>query len=148
VSRYRARLSGPLLDRLDLHVDVPALTFAEIHGAKRGESSAAVRERVIAARAIQQDRQGCPNAAIHPAELRRLVKLETSASALLQGAVDRLGLSGRAHDRVLQVGLTIRDLSRPSVQVPVVLGTDEIAEALAYRRLDRRVAQVVAPGAS
>lgn len=127
---------------------MPALSFSEIHADKRGESSAVVRERVIAARDVQVRRQGAPNAALRPAELQRLVRLSDDARALLQVAVDRMGLSGRAHDRVLQVALTVRDLGRPATKTPVTLGAEEIGEALAYRRIDRRPASVVLPEAS
>jgi magnesium chelatase family protein len=132
-------------------VDVPALAFSEIHAGRRGESSAAVRERVVAARELQLRRQGAPNAGLHPSGLRRLVRLSSAAEALLQVAVDRMGLSGRAHDRVLQVALTIHDLARPSTKpppAPITLGSDEIAEALGYRRVDRRPPQVELPEAS
>ena len=129
-------------------MDVPALSFSEIHADKRGESSAVVRERVIAAREVQVRRQGAANAALRPAELQRLVRLSDEASSLLQVAVDRMGLSGRAHDRVLQVALTVRDLGRPTTKTPLTLDAEEIGEALAYRRIDRRPASVVLPEAS
>jgi magnesium chelatase family protein len=143
VARYAARVSGPLLDRLDLQVDVPSLSFDEISSATHAESSAAVRERVIAARAFQLQRWSCLNARLPPAQLRAGVRLTSSARKLLAHAVDRLGVSGRAHDRVLQVALTLRDLGdavavRDASMAPVELDESHVAEALAYRALERR----------
>src|SRR6185295_14083166 len=106
VERYRGRVSGPLLDRLDLQVEVPALTFEELSGTSDGETTASVRERVIAARNVQL-RRGRLNAHLGPTDLRRRVRLSEAARTLLQHAVDRMGLSGRAHDRVLKLALTI-----------------------------------------
>jgi magnesium chelatase family protein len=140
VARYRRRISGPLVDRLALHVEVPALTFDDLHGPTSGESSAVVRARVARARTIQATRQGRPNAHLSPRQLRATVRLAESARRLLAHAVDRLGISGRAHDRVLQVALTLHDLEpRAGTSQPVTLAPDHVAEAIAYRRLDRNL---------
>jgi magnesium chelatase family protein len=141
IARYRSRLSGPLLDRLDLRVDVPSVTFEELSSHAPGESSASVRSRVCAAREAQLARQGSANARVEPARLRASLRLTRPAKALLERAVDRFGLSARAHDRALRVALTIKDLgdvARGSACLswPVELGEAEVGEALSYRQVD------------
>jgi magnesium chelatase family protein len=135
VRRYRGRVSGPLLDRLDLHVEIPALAYDELAAASPGEPSAAVALRVLAARRRQQARQGRPNGALPGAQVRELVELEPAARALLRHAIDELGFSARAHDRVLRLALTIRDLA--GGEGPATLDEACLAEALAYRFTDR-----------
>ena len=146
VRRYRGRVSGPLLDRLDLHVELPALAYDELAGTAPGESSAVVAARVLAARRRQQERQGLPNAALSGPRVRELVSLVPAARALLRHAIDKLGFSARAHDRVLRLALTIRDLAAaesggadPSVEPGAGERLDEaaVAEALSYRFSDR-----------
>jgi magnesium chelatase family protein len=131
IERYRRRISGPLLDRIDLHADVPALAYAEIAGPP-GERSAAVAARVQAARERQARRapEGgtAANASLDTARLRAAARLEEGAVALLATAVDRLGLTGRAHDRVLKVALTIADLAGAER-----IGSGHLAEALQFR---------------
>jgi magnesium chelatase family protein len=131
IEAYRARISGPLLDRIDLHADVPALSYAEL-SAPPGESSAAVARRVHAARERQAARSpggaDVPNAALDAARLRATVKLDGAAVHLLATAVDRLGLTGRSHDRVLKVALTIADLGEAER-----VGAPHLAEALQFR---------------
>jgi len=110
VERYRARISGPLLDRIDLHVAVPALAEGELAEAKPGENTAKVRERVLHARARQMERQGKANAALTNAELEEACKAEPTAKALLRQAGSQHGLSARAYHRVQCVARTIADL--------------------------------------
>jgi magnesium chelatase family protein len=129
VDRYRARLSGPLLDRIDLLVEVPAQHSAELLATPRGETTAVVAERVDEARAWQQARQGVCNAALDAARLQDAAQVDDAALRFLQAAADRLGWSGRAIHRVLKVARTIADLAAcPRI------GVAHIAEAVQYRR--------------
>lgn len=131
LGRYRRKVSGPLLDRIDLHVEVPALPSADLTSAEPPEPSARVRERVVAARARQAARTGDArhtNAALTPARLRATAALHPDAAALLARAMDRLGLSARGHQRVLRVARTIADLEGSEVT-----GPPQVAEALRYR---------------
>jgi magnesium chelatase family protein len=135
VSRYQRRISGPLLDRLDLFVDVPRVEFAELTGAPTGERSAAVQARVVEARARQLERlRETPyvtNAEMGPLEVRRFCQesLAPDAQPLLAAAAERLGLSARAFHRVLKVARTIADLAGADR-----IETTHVAEAVQYRR--------------
>lgn len=138
VERYRSRISGPLLDRIDLHVEVPAVTLRELRGSS-GETTAEVAARVAAARAVQLDRFGPQvatpnNAALRPDELRRFCRLDEAGRSLLDRAFEKLGLSARALDRVLKVARTIADLGGSGE-----IRAAHVAEAIQYRSLDRRV---------
>lgn len=130
--RYQGRLSGPLLDRIDLHVQVESLDADELYSVTERETSAEVRLRVEAARGIQRSRNPpgvSSNARLSGPDVRRIARLDPSAGAVLREAVDTLPLSGRAHDRVLKVAQTIADLDRcPQIRVT------HLAEALAYRQ--------------
>ncbi len=137
VLRYRSRVSGPLLDRIDLHVPVASVSFHDLQGSERGPMSPGIRARVVAARKIQEDRfrsvagVHC-NGQMGPRQLRRFCRVHRSVVRLLQRAVDDLGLSARAYHRILKVARTIADLSgdrRVSHQ--------HVAEAIQYRTLDR-----------
>lgn len=110
VARYQGRVSGPLLDRLDLHIDVPPVDLSTLASNAVGESSAVVAVRVAAARARQMERQGKPNAQLEPGELQQMVRLDDNGRALMIRAMERLGLSGRGYDRVRRVARTIADL--------------------------------------
>lgn len=129
VARYHARLSGPLLDRIDVMLEVPALTADELHSATPGEASAAVRRRVLAARECQQARQQCANAQLAGRALTRHCPLDDAARALLGRAIERLGLSARGHDRILRVARSIADLAGAAV-----IDRVHLAEAIQYRR--------------
>jgi magnesium chelatase family protein len=129
VLRYQGRLSGPLLDRIDIQVEVPSVKAAELMGAPDGEASAAIAARVHAARARQQDRQGVTNAELPVAELERHGTLDATSRDLLQRAAVHLGWSGRGLHRVQKLARTIADLH----------GSDNIrsihiAEAMQWRR--------------
>lgn len=135
VSRYQHRVSGPLLDRFDLFAEVPRVEYAELTGAPTGERSEVVRERVIAARAMQADRlastASMANAEMDPVEVRQHCqeRLEDDARPLLASATERLGLSARSFHRVLKVSRTIADLDQSET-----IGTKHLAEAIQYRR--------------
>ncbi len=136
VERYRARISGPMLDRIDVQVEVPAVAFSDLSGKARGEPSAAMRARVEAARHVQQERSAgrgsFTNAEIPPRDLERLTKMSSEAASLLERAMNRLSLSARAYTRILKVARTIADLDGAKDIEPV-----HIAEAIQYRSLDR-----------
>lgn len=138
VERYLARISGPLLDRIDIHVEVPAVEYRELSGRRPGEGSEAIRERVARAREIQRERLagriGCfANAHMRPRDIRELCRLGSGADALLRSAITRLGLSARAYHRVLKIARTLADL-----EAKQDIGTAHVAEAIQYRTLDRQ----------
>jgi magnesium chelatase family protein len=128
IERYQGRISGPLIDRMDLFVDVPRLTREELRGQEPGEPSKLVRERVSRAREAQTDRQGVPNCSLSGRMLRAACELRGDAEALFSRAIDRMGLSGRGHDRVLRVARTVADLSGEKD-----IAVEHLAEALNYR---------------
>ena len=139
IQNYLGRISGPLLDRIDLHIEVPQVKFREISDAKTGEASAAVRERVIAARKRQQKRYTgkakitC-NARMGARELKAHCGIDTATLELLKFAMADLNLSARAYDRILKVARTIADLAGAEN----IIG-DHVSEAIQYRSLDRRL---------
>jgi magnesium chelatase family protein len=132
VDRYAGRLSGPLRDRLDLAVEVPALPATDLTSAAEGESSAVVRARVEAARTRQQERANAAgmavNARLSPRAVRRACALDAAGERLLRQAADRLGLTARAFDRILRVARTIADLDHADG-----VRRDHLAEALQFR---------------
>jgi magnesium chelatase family protein len=139
VQRYLSRLSGPLLDRIDLHVEVPAVRYRELSDRRLAESSAAIRERVTAARSVQHARfRGRPglfaNAHMRPREIREFCRIGEGSDALLRQAINRLGFSARAYHRVLKIARSIADLEGS----PGIV-TAHVAEAIQYRSLDRLI---------
>jgi len=139
IQRYLGRISGPLLDRIDLHIEVPSVKFREISGDRTGETSAQIRERVVAARSRQharfkhKPRITC-NARMGTRELKEFCELDESTKELLQNAMADLNLSARAYDRILKVARTIADLAG----VGKIL-SDHVSEAIQYRSLDRQL---------
>ncbi len=137
VQRYLARISGPLLDRIDIHVEVPAVKYKELASTLHGETSAEIRVRVMQARERQQQRYKdlkhvfC-NAHMGPREIRSFCKIDNESQELLRVAINKLGFSARAYDRILKVGRTIADLAANENIQP-----DHISEAIQYRSLDR-----------
>lgn len=136
IEKYRSRISGPLLDRIDIHVDVPAVAYRDLAGKSSAEPSAAIRKRVGSARGIQNerfsaDRIGC-NAQMDSRHLKRHCVTDAACNRLLENAVDKLGLSARAYSRVLKIARTIADLENCTA-----IGPSHIAEAVQYRSLDR-----------
>jgi magnesium chelatase family protein len=134
INRYRSRISGPLLDRIDMHVEVPRQPLQINQDTPtREEPSEAIRNRVIEAREIQIERQGCTNQALQGLRTEEVARPDKHGNALLHRAIEKLGLSMRAYHRILKVARTIADLeASPRVE------TAHISEAIGYRRLDRR----------
>jgi magnesium chelatase family protein len=138
IQRYISKISGPLLDRIDIHIDVPAVNYKEMRSGSEPESSTRILERVISAREIQLQRfQSCrekiySNAQMAPRHMRQFCELSADCERLLERAMTQQGLSARAHDRILKVARTIADLDRSAA-----IDTKHIAEAIQYRTLDR-----------
>jgi magnesium chelatase family protein len=131
VQRYLNKISGPLLDRIDLHIEVPAVPYKEMRGEAQGASTAEIRARVEAARVIQRGR-GNYNSQLPTRLLRKLCQLDDAGERTLEMAMRRFGLSARAHDRILKVARTIADLDRAES-----VNAKHLAEAVQYRSLDR-----------
>ena len=137
VQKYLSRISGPLLDRIDIHIEVVPVNYEKLAGAATAEPSAAVRERVVKARALQTARYSgidgiyC-NAQMTSSLIRRYCHLDETGGRLLRAAMEMRGLSARAYDRILKVARTIADLDESENISP-----DHISEAINYRSLDR-----------
>ena len=139
IQNYLGRISGPLLDRIDLHIEVPPVKFREMSNAQPGETSAQIRERVIAAREIQHARFGAKpkitcNARMGSRELKSFCDLDEPTCDLLKHAMTEYNLSARAYDRILKVARTIADLRGAEN-----ISTDDLSEAIQYRSLDRQL---------
>ncbi len=137
IHKYRARISGPLLDRIDLHVEVPAVPYRDLKQEVDAESSEAIRTRIAAARAIQSSRFArstiyC-NAQMRSRHIRKNCQIDSASSQLLETAVDKLGLSARAYNRILKIARTIADLEHTEN-----IAASHISEAIQYRSLDRK----------
>ncbi len=135
VQRYRSRISGPILDRIDMHIDVPPVPKEMLYGetANNSETSATVRSRVEKSRQRQQQRAGKANHQLDSREIEKYCRLDQANRSLLEQAIDRLGLSARASHRILRVARTIADLNQSDN-----IKTNHLSEAISYRRLDRR----------
>jgi len=134
-----SRISGPLLDRIDIHIEVPAVKFKELSSASKGEKSAEIRKRVVEARNIQLKRfKGLKgvhnNSDMGSKEIKTFCEIDQASLDLLKMAMTRLGLSARAYDRILKVSRTIADLEKEEKILP-----QHISEAIQYRSLDREL---------
>ena len=132
------RISGPLLDRIDLHIEVPPVPFDDLSKPADGTGSAAMREQVFKAREIQAKRfgkgAGRVNGRMTAKQIRTHCKLDAAGQAALKEAMEALGLSARAHDRILRVARTVADLAGSEA-----ITQDHVAEAIGYRALDRKL---------
>ena len=139
VQNYRSRISGPLLDRIDIHIEVPSVRYQDLSGIQRGDSSAVIRERVAAARRIQQERfrghrRVTCNAGMGAKEVQAHAPVSAAAQDLLKMAMNEMNFSARAHDRVIKVARTIADMAGAEV-----IGPEHVTEAIQYRSLDRNL---------
>jgi magnesium chelatase family protein len=139
IQKYMSKISGPLLDRIDLHIEVPAVKYKELSSKESGESSEKIRARVMQAREIQvhrfKGRKGLyANADMQSKDIREYCKLDAAGEELLKMAITKLGLSARAYDRILKVGRTIADMAGS-----VDIRPEHISEAIQYRSLDRNL---------
>ena len=137
IERYLAKISGPLLDRIDIHVEVPSVPFRELSGNTSGTNSDNMREQVEMAREIQRGRfeeqPNMVNGKMTPRQIRTHCRLDADAETLLKSAMEEMGLSARAHDKILRVGRTIADLDKSDN-----IDASHLSEAINYRTLDRR----------
>jgi len=136
IRRYRSKISGPLMDRIDIHVEVPAVPYKDLMAEYTAESSAAIKQRVAAARAVQSDRfkrtKIYCNAQMSNRHLKKHCRIDDASHDLLEAAIDKLGLSARAYNRILKIARTIADLqAKPTIDV------EHVSEAIQYRTLDR-----------
>jgi len=138
VQRYRGRISGPLIDRIDIHIEVPSVAYKKLRSAQPGISSEQMRQEVLAARRRQKERFGpevtMTNARMTSRAIRKFCPLDQPCEMLLKQAMDELGLSARAHDKVLKLARTIADMAEADS-----IGPQHLSEAIQYRLLDRTV---------
>jgi magnesium chelatase family protein len=138
IQRYRAKISGPLMDRIDIHIDVPSVPFKDLTGVGQGESSSHIHQRVLAAKTIQEKRfhktKIHSNAMMNTRQIKRFCEIGDRSSALLEKAMEKFGLSARALSRILKISRTIADLAGSES-----IETAHVAEAIQYRTLDRKL---------
>jgi magnesium chelatase family protein len=138
IQRYRSKISGPLLDRIDIHIEVPPVQFKDLSGDIAVENSAAMLKRVKGSRMIQSERfqrmKVHTNAGMSSRQIRKFCGLDSASEDLLERAMDKFGLSARAHSRILKISRTIADLDGSET-----IQSSHVAEAIQYRTLDRRV---------
>ncbi|MEC8336804.1 MAG: YifB family Mg chelatase-like AAA ATPase [Planctomycetota bacterium] len=138
IERYMAKISGPLLDRIDLHLEVPAVSYRDLTGRRSGTGSKQMREAVVNARSIQQKRfsgsRALRNGQMTHQQIRTFCKPDAAGAQLLKTAMDAVGLSARAHDKILRVARTIADLDDSES-----MNADHLSEAIGYRMLDRQI---------
>jgi magnesium chelatase family protein len=136
IQRYVSKISGPLLDRIDIHIDVPAVKFKELAGDDQGEASEQIRGRVVSARRVQLERfkgeRVFCNAQMTSRLIRKHCAIDSLSKTLLENSITRLGLSARAYDRILKVSRTLADL-----QGKERIDAEHVSEAIQYRTLDR-----------
>ncbi len=138
VQRYRSKISGPLMDRIDIHLEVPSVPYKDLSSVREGATSAEIAERVTRAREIQAKRFEArgphSNAAMNNRRIKEFCKIDSESSTLLEKAMEKFGLSARAHARILKIARTIADLEQsPDIKSP------HVAEAIQYRTLDRKI---------
>jgi magnesium chelatase family protein len=137
IERYMAKISGPLLDRIDIHIEVPAVPFKELSGSQPGTTSIVMRDHVLSARAVQEARflnsKTRQNAKMSTREIRQHCQLTDAGMNLLRSSIQEMGLSARAHDKILRVARTIADLDGQAEILP-----EHVNEAVNYRVLDRQ----------
>ena len=139
IQNYRSRISGPLLDRIDIHIEVPTVRYQDMSSIQRGDSSGVIRERVATARKMQHARfKGHPrvscNASMGAKEVQALAAVEADAQDLLKMAMTEMNFSARAYDRVIKVARTIADMEGAAT-----IGSKHVSEAIQYRTLDRNL---------
>ena len=137
VKRYMNKISGPLMDRIDLHIEVPAVPFEQLSSARKGETSAQIRERVVKTRNLQEERfKLIPkihyNAQLEPKQIEKFCSIDEQGQLLLKMAMDKMGLSARSYSRILKVSRTIADMEGSPSILP-----KHLAEAIQFRSLDR-----------
>jgi len=138
IQKYRSKISGPLLDRIDIHIEVPSIAYRDLANKLEGTSSAEMRKQVIETRNIQTQRfeneKIMTNSRMNNRQIKKYCKLDESSESLLKQAIDELGLSARAYTRILKVARTIADIEN-SIEIQV----QHISEAIQYRSLDRSI---------